>query len=152
MEIIPSNKDVPAVIVFNLLNTEWVWNILLLFGHIRESTCRQGDVCANTEAPGIRCVCVCVFDCCMRISLFAHSWASRIMWNKADVDVPWRWTWDSALFDFLALDMAASQHQRLEETRAAALRGSPLTCLSISVSVVLCAAWRVFLSLQICPE
>lgn len=43
---------------------------------------------------------------------------------------------ETASFDFLAFDMAASHHQWLDETRAAALRGSSLTP-SLSLSLLL---------------
>lgn len=43
---------------------------------------------------------------------------------------------ETASFDFLAFDMAASHHQWLDETRAAALRGSSLTP-SLSLSPLL---------------
>lgn len=82
-------------------------------------------------------MCVSPYVClCMWISVFVHSWPSRTMNNKLYFDVPYRWTSESASFDFLAFDMAASQHQWLDETRAAALRGSSLT-LSLSPSLPL---------------
>lgn len=83
--------------------------------------CLHFDVHCNLCVPPFVCLCT-------RISVFAHSCPSKSMNNKLYFDMPLRWTWESASFDSLAFDMAASQHQRLDETRAAAaLRGSSLT-------------------------
>lgn len=55
---------------------------------------------------------------------------------------------ETASFDFLAFDMAASHHQWLDETRAAALRGSSLTpslSLSPPFYVLCCFVFSFFL-------
>lgn len=78
------------------------------------------------------CTCVCAHELvCLHIPGPLEPWIISFTLTCTEDELE-----ESASFDFLAFDTAASQHQRLDETRAAALRGSSLT-LSLSPSLPL---------------